>query len=515
MEQNETQHFTSFLPCQISENSDPPYSCTLVLDITKTYADFNIYKEQSKDTQPVKFDYKKYDGLLVSASKCVFINENDGISSTFFFFSCQSDGYANNNLRRFVFALADAGMLIPENEGIFTDIQNNYSTFHFIPEHSFVPDGFYNFINHLIYRNVRKICVSRIRSFKNKEDLPLNPKFYYLVFPYLHSIEDQKLNLLRDRNANRFSLNFVFLHHLKTINKILAKPYDKSQYKKFKNALSRYKKDSQYLTYFQMIDSDFQEFNSEISNVYNRKPGIIISQIHKEKWTLELSEICKNICKVYVLSHDAEYFENQFIIAIRIALLLKNGEKLQNIAEFSPNGANKREIEVFMKEINENFRFKTNEELEILIFSLYSTLMRGLTKNISSNLCYDFSMEMLEYFAPTTFAFFVLKGINSLNFLEKMIKNLFLFSFKSPWIAWFFIMRTNDRKLAVESIVASIIYHLIPKIVNEKVDEEMSIERFLPNFEHELQNDTNLIKDIIDVASNFYMYHNTAASAAE
>ena len=198
------QHFTSIIPCQISESSNNlPFSCTLVLEFSKSKVQFNLFKENSRDTAPVQFEYNKYNKLLISTSRCIFINVDNGISATFFFFCSLSDGYTNNNLRRFVFALADAGMLIPDNDELYPEIQNNYSPFIFIPVLSFVPDGFYNFTNHLIHRNVRKILMNRIVSIQNKKDLPLNPTFFNLVFDYLHGKEEQNIILSKEKNAKK------------------------------------------------------------------------------------------------------------------------------------------------------------------------------------------------------------------------------------------------------------------------------------------------------------------------
>lgn len=502
------QHFTSIIPCQVSENSSNlPFSCTLVLDFTKSSVQFNLFKIDSKDTAPIQFQYKKYNKLLISTSRCIFINANEDISTTFFFFCSISDGYTNNNLRRFVFALADAGMLIPESDEAFSEIQNNYCPFQFIPDPSFMPDGFYNFTNHLIHRNVRKICITRIRSIKNKKDFPLNPRYLNLVFPYLHKAENDKIILSKDKSANNFSLNFVMHHHLKILNKILTKFYDQKMYNQFKREIIKVEKNSKYSEYFRMIESDCQEFNSEISDVYNQRPNQIISPFYKDKWNTKISNICVNVCKVYVISQNAEYYENNFIVAMNIALLLKNGLKLDDLSEFSNDGPNKKDVETFSKGINTLISKKSPEEYEAMIFSIYSVLMNGLTKKVLTNYGYNFCMKTMNYISPTSHAFFILKNIESFKWLEKDIKELFLLTFKCPWIVWFFIMRASNSEMAIESVIAAVVYHLVPQLVNQNIDDEKSIERFWPNFVRGLQNDVDLVKSIIDIASYFHKYH--------
>ena len=259
-----------------------------------------------------------------------------------------------------------------------------------------------------------------------------------------------------------------------------------------------------------MIETDCQEFNSKITNIYNRNPDQVISQIYKEKWNKKMSHLCMNVCKTYVISHNSAYYENDFIIAIKIALLLKNGEKLESLAELS-NGKIRKEIETFSKGVNSIISRKTNEEFEAIVYSIYSVLMGSLTQEIISNFGYDFSMRALNYFAPTSHAFFILKNIESFKWLEEDIKEIFLFTFKNPWIFWFFIMRTKNSEKAIEAIVASIVYHFTPKLVKQEIENESSLKDSWSNFVLELQSDTDLVKNIVDIASFFYSYHGIIA----
>lgn len=493
-------HFSTFLPCQYTNNyENTQHKCMLVLEITKTDVKFNLFKEDNKNKLPIEFEYKKYNVLLVSPLFCTFVSLKDERSTTFYFFQELCDNRSNNNFRRFIFTLADAGMLTYDPNDSLSEIYNNQIIFRFIPQHSFIPDGLYSFVYTIIYRNVRAICLSRIKSIMQTSEEPFNQKYIELVIPSVRFVEMQRISSTIENRKTKYESNFDFLHHLKIISKVLDKSNDDDIYQIFKAQLTTIKDQR-----FQIIESDCREFNEKIKNKEKNKSCFYLSQIDTKKWNDKLSTTCMNVCKIHIVSENVTYYKNGFLIAMRIALFLKNGERLENLAEFSPKGKNIKEIEAFRKKINSITQSKTEDEFEITVFFIYKAIMKALSTDTAHYMAYEFSMNAYEYFSPTTKAYFVYKKIRSFGWIEDDVKEMFQSTFKSPWIAWLFILKTNNPEKAYHSLIASVIFHLIPQLVNQKIQGEESIEQFWPNFQRNLQNDLYNVKSIINVATYIY-----------
>lgn len=494
-------HYSSFIPCRYSLSSDSiQHQGTLALEITKEYVKFNIYEQGSDNSIPTEFDFKKYNILLVSSLFCTFINLANQNSATFYFFHENVNDMSlisNNNLRRFIFTLADAGMISYDPNDRLSEIYKNFIIFRFIPEHSFIPDGLYSYVFNIIYRNVRAICLSRVKAIMSMTESPFNPKFLEFIFPSIQVIEKQRILTTKANKRTRYDSNFLFLHQLKIINKVLDKSNDDDIYNIFKAEIAKVEDQR-----FSKIDSDCTKFNQLIKN--KSKSKFYLSQIYTEKWNDKLNKICSNVCKVHILSENSNYYKNGFLIAMRIALFLKNGEKIENLAEYSLNGINDKEIEIFKSKINLLTSGKSDDEFETMVFLIYKSLMSALTPDTIRNLAYDFSMNIFEYFAPSAKAFFVLKKIRSFGWIEKDIKELFMNSLKCPWIFWLFIMRTNNPEKAYQSLIASVIYNSVAKLVNQNIQNEDSIANFWPNLKRGLQNDVKLVQNIIDTATYIY-----------
>lgn len=486
------EHFTSILSCHFSFITDSkPEPCTLVIDITKEMLNIKILYSYYGEPKSIDFKYDEYNKLLVYKLGCVFMNDSNTEKNVYFYFFNNE-----NDIKRFIFILTDSGMIVPQSID-----QTDQTQFEFLSHHSFVPKGNYTFTLPLIITNIKKILKNRVKKIKADDVIPSNDAFYSKIYPFLHKIEERKIKKLKIANKNKISGSFKSPDQSTLIIKMVAKVRaHKNEYKRLFQEMKKNRENEKFSKYFQMIESDFQRMNSTE----------ILSSIYTEKLTKTIGLICMNVCKVYIFSQKVEYFQNNFFIALKLALLLIGGDRIKNFVDCTFYGNSKRELKSLFQLIpSDVIKITENEfEYESLVYSLYSYLMKSLSANVSDLMSnsFQFFVSYLEYLVPYSGALFVLTKIKSFNFLEKMVENLFLFSFKSPWIAWLFIMRTNDRELAVESIVASIIYHLVPRIVSEKIDSEMSIERFLPNFEQELQNDSNLVKEIVDVATCFYFY---------
>lgn len=485
-------HFTAIISCHFSLSDDSkPDSCTLVVNITRSESQFSLYFDA---TQPVNFDYTKYDTLALYTRGCVFTNDKNSDESAYFYFFNNDNDY-----RRFIFILAESGMIIPQTKS---------EKYTFCKKHSFIPEGKYNFVHPSISVNIKKILKNRVKKFKTNGFFPFNKDYYKDVFSFLRNIEEKKIRKLKGENEIKMSDSIPSPNQLTLIKKIISRSgYNKQEYNQLRKEMLINQHNRKYLKYFKMIEYDCQQMNNLISNEF-------LSSIYPEKWSQQLSSMCINICKVYIVSKNAEYHKNNFFIVIKIALLLIGGERIKNFVECSFASDSKREMSSISKSIPSNVKkiSESESDFEGLIYFIFSFLMKPLTTNVSELLknSYNYFLISLESLIPYTIAHFYLKKVDSLNFIQKDVNELFLFTFKSNWIVWFFISRTNDPELAIESIIASIVYFMVPHLValNIKIDD------FWPNFAKNLQNDANLVKSIIDTATCFYFYHKAEVSGS-
>lgn len=498
-------HYSSFLPCKYSTKSESiQHQCMLSVDITKSFVKFNIYDQKSDSPIPTEFDFKKYSMLLVSSSFCTFVNSSNQDSTTFYFFNENINDTANNNnnLRRFIFSLADAGMLSYDPNDRLSEIYKNVFIFRFIPDHSFIPDGIYSFVYNSIYQNVRAICISHVKSIMQLVETPFNPKFLEFIFPSVRSVEKQRISSAKSNRKTVYDSNFLFLHQLKIIHKVLKKSSDDNIYDIFKADLEKIEKTDNHK--FKIIDEDCEKFNQLIKNKKKNQSLFFLSQINTDKWNEKLSSICSNVCKIHVLSENSKYQENFFLIAARIALFFKNGDNIESLSEYSLNEINDDEIETFKNKLSSLSSGKTDDEFELMVFIIYKSLLNAITDDTIRNLAFDFSMDIFEYFAPSTKAFFVSKKIRSFEWIENDVKEFFINTLKSPWIFWNFILKTNNPEKAYKSLIASIMYNSISKLINQNIVNEDSIADFWPNLQRGLQNDVKLVQNVVDVATYIY-----------
>lgn len=493
------EQFTSIIPCHFSlESNNKPDPCTLVIDVNKNAVQFTLYYFYYGMMQKKDFNYKEYDTITLCPHGCAFEVDQDTEKNAFFYFLNNE-----NDFKRFIFILAESGMIIPQiiNQSNGNSLVNQQQ-FTFLKTHSFIPEGKYNYVNPSIIVNIKKILKNRVKKIKSNEFFPLNKDYYKLVFPFVHKIEERKIMQLKIKNKNKISDSIPSPDQLTLIKKLVSRSgYNKQEYKQLVKEMTKNQEKEKYKKYFQMIKSDCQDINKLSSN--------FSSSFYQERCSKQLILTCYNVCKLYIVSNDVEYNKNTFFIALKIALLLIGGERIKNFVECSFAGDSKSEmnsitksIPSLVKKISEN-----ESDFEGLVYFIFSFLMKPLTIKATDLIkdSYVYLMSSLESLIPYSGAYFSLKKIESFNFLEKDVKELFLLTFKSPWIAWFFIMRTNDPDLAVESILASIVYFLVPPLVEENID----IKDYWPDFAQKLQNDTDLVKDVIDTATCFYFYHKT------
>lgn len=491
------EHFTSIIPCHFSliSNSKPD-PCRLVLDITKTEAQITIYYCFG-ETKSAEFNYKEYNAIILDSYGCTFVNNQDYDKNAYFYFFNN-----DNDFRRFIFILTESGMIIPH----ITDQNNstNQQQFSFLHKHSFVPEGKYNFVFPSIIINIKKILKNLVKKIKVNECIPFNKDYYRLVFPFLHKIEERKIKNLKINNKSKISDSIPSPNQTTLIKKMITRSgYDKNEYKKLQKEMLKNQENEKYSKSFQMIKSDSREMNNILTNEF-------LSSIYQEKWSKQLNSICLNICKVYTVSQKVEYNKNNFFIAMKIALLLSGGDRIINFVDCLFASNSKSDMNSIANSIPSYVKKNSENEVDFegLAYSLYSMVMKPLTVNISELLknSYVYFMTMLENLIPYSNAYFALQKVDSFEWLGKDVKELFLFTFKSPWIVWFFIMRTNDPDLAVESIIASIAYFLVPRLVEQKIEGKKAIEDYWPNFVQCLLNDAELVKDVVDTATCFYFY---------
>ena len=469
---NSPDQFTTILPCHVSfSNNKVPFPCTLVLDITKEDAFFLIYKS---DGQSIRFDYQKYDTLYVHSEHCIFSNKSEKSEKNeagFYFFN------DNTNFKRFIFSLADAGLLLVPSLSL--SVRDSVVVIPFTGIHSFVPTGNYNFKNFPINRHVASIIRSQILS-ATKENPPFDPRFIENVALSYYKSELAKYNKWKKVNTQKLisQMNFkVSMLLVKFLKKIEIQD-DYHQYKA--RMLNDQNLPPGYTTNFSVVDKDAARTNC-----------------NSKYWTDELKAICCTILKVVLYQHHIYYLQGNFDVIMKISLLLK-GETL--ISE-----------EVSIPSEIQNY---SSEEFETFLYSCYYYFARtfyiegstesNVLERILSNIS-NIAFKAYDKLTPCTSSYLKLKNIESFHWSTDDLAPIFSRTFDNIWILWYWIMSTSKPFVAISLIHASLLFISIPQLINQHIQDGTEVVNYWPNFKRSIMNNMEELKKLLELSTYFYL----------
>ncbi|OHT03704.1 hypothetical protein TRFO_06507 [Tritrichomonas foetus] len=463
--------FTSILPCFISFSSaDTPLSCTLCLDISKTNVSMKIYQTGSK--QEVRFNHTEFCNLTIFGSHCTFSDEKYTKDVSFYFFNNEA------NFRRFIYTLSDAGLLLMPS--LSHSASNAITKVKFLPQHSFIPTGNYNFKKFPINRHIALIIRSQVTSI-TKTYRPFYPQFIDLVTQPLHKNEMTRFVKWKESNRSKLvtlkplNMNLFFnkLHKKVTIQK------DYFEYKeKLLNATTipqNYKKN------FSDVDKDSNRMKDSFS----------------KKWNDKLRNICSVIIKVNLLKNGVYFFQGNFDIIKKLALILKGDCKKENDTE----------VPSYIKNMD-------SDEFEQFLFSCYSyfaqmfyvegleekNILHGVLSSISSS-----AFNAFEKLTPCVAAYLTVRKIESFSWATDDLAPLFSKTFDNVFLVWYFFLSTSKPFVASALLHAALLFIAVPQLVNQNVQNETGVVAFWPNFKRGLKDNAEELKKAIEIATYFYL----------
>ena len=464
--------FNLIVPCYVAFSlEETPSKSKLHLKISTS--EFNIFFFTNNSTKQIKANINNWAYLRTNEVYVAFLNVNHIIDTIFYFLNDPLGA----NLKRFLFAITEAGTLIPPSFSILSEMK-------FIPKHSFVPQGQYQYIKKTVAYQLGAIIYTKLISITD-DGLPFNTEFIDLVVPKFHTRawytinkwytqEDKHNKIQKFKNLNcKILLNWLTKH-----SPIQKNYQDIKQEIKGTPALEKY---------FKLIDDDISSFIQEIQagrqdNHFNRQKNLI--------------EICRSVLKVHVYKTKIPYFKGNIEIVKNICLLMKGQSNIPNDSSYVPDSIqylSDSEFEMYLYSFYHFFKkpfgFKSNDN---------STYMDNLIDDIT-NIANDiFSQEI-----PQLLPVFRSHNISKFKWIENDFHSLFSKSFNNIWPIWCLLYSARKTLQSFASINAALLFLAIPQIIEKKIYSEDQILKFWPEHMESMNSDRDKLMD-----ATFYFYHN-------
>lgn len=483
---NRFDQYNLLIPCYFTLSIDiDPQKCRMNLQIKLDSFEIRLFKYDTFQNIDVHFNQWKF--IRLQENIVCFYNEGDQIDLILFFIN------DTINFKRFLFSLAEAGLIVPLVSPGFND-----NDFLFVQTPSFIPTSCYSYSTKLnILTQVKNVTQSQMIFILEKENIiPFNKNYIDYVMPF----EIKETNKQIDENRE---------HHQKIWTKLKESNCGSILdffFKKMKLDDSLFEE-----TYQLMIKSQFSPVTDDpvleknINDIDKDKVRMV-NDDESRKWTPNLCSICSIICKMHVLKSGIRFVQGQFEVAKKVALLMR-GES------FAP-GDDTELPEKYQEMFNYNEESEINDNFDFVkyLFAIYEFLFNSFEdKDQSANIeifvnkTSEEALKAIKRFLPKVAPFFIVHKMNTFLFFNQFYSTIFCKTIKNIWPVWILLKMMRDQEKAYPSFSAAILYVALPYLLEKKVQDEERLKEINPdNFELD-----NKIEELVKVSTFLYKCYNS------